>query len=119
MNTKTITLAGALFLAAMTPSFAGEMATGDQISAAISGNTVQGSMVAAGAYTEFYGADGVIKGKDYSGKWRVNGDTMCFQYGTDPEACWGVKISGSDVTWVKDGKDDGTGTIVTGNPNNF
>jgi hypothetical protein len=23
------------------------------------------------------------------------------------------------MTWVKDGKDDGTGTFVKGNPNNF
>ena len=103
---KRLLAAIAMTLAATSMAQASGLATGEQISAAISGNTVQGSMVAAGAYTEFYGADGVIKGKDYSGKWRVNGDTMCFQYGTDPEACWGVKISGSDVTWVKDGKDE-------------
>ena len=116
---KTIISAAALFLAATGVAFAGAMATGEQISSAISGNTVQGSMIASGAYTEFYGADGVIKGKDYSGKWRVNGDTMCFQYGQDPEACWQVKLDGIQVPGVKDGKDDGTGTIVTGNPNNF
>lgn len=116
---KTIISAGALLLAATSLAFAGAMATGEQITTAISGNTVQGSMMASGAYTEFYGADGVIKGKDYSGKWRVNGDTMCFQYGQDPEGCWQVKLDGNQVTWVKDGKDDGTGTIVTGNPNNF
>lgn len=101
------------------PTWAAGTATGEQITAAISGNTVQGSMITSGAYTEFYGADGVIKGKDYSGKWRVNADTMCFQYGTDPEACWQVKIDGDQVTWVKGGKDDGTGTIVKGNPNKF
>jgi hypothetical protein len=94
-------------------------ATGEQIAAAITGNTVQGSMIASGAYTEFYDSDGVIKGKDYTGKWRVNADTMCFQYGSDPEGCWQVKITGDQVTWVKNGKDDGTGTIVKGNPNNF
>jgi hypothetical protein len=116
---KTVISAGALFLAATSLACAGSMATGDQISAAISGNTVQGSMIASGAYTEFYGADGVIKGMDYTGKWRVNGDTMCFQYGQDPEACWHVKVEGDQVTWVKEGKDDGTGTIVKGNPNNF
>jgi hypothetical protein len=119
MKTKTIALAASLFLGATSLAFAGSMATGDQISAAISGNTVQGSMVASGVYTEFYGADGVIKGKDYAGKWRVNADTMCFQYGEDPEACWQVKLDGDQVTWVKDGKDDGTGTILKGNPNNF
>ncbi|MCA3572688.1 MAG: hypothetical protein IOC86_02145 [Aestuariivirga sp.] len=116
---KTLLAALALIALAGGTAEASGLATGEQISAAISGNTVQGSMVAAGAYTEFYGADGVIKGKDYSGKWRVNGDAMCFQYGADPEACWQVRLDGMQVTWVKEGKDDGTGTIVPGNPNNF
>lgn len=116
---KTIISAGVMFFAATGLAHAGAIATGEQILASISGNTVQGSMIASGAYTEFYGADGVIKGKDYSGKWRVNGDTMCFQYGQEPEACWQVKLDGDQVTWVKEGKDDGTGTIVKGNPNNF
>jgi hypothetical protein len=118
MTVKSVWVA-ALLLSTVSIANASEFATGDQIKAAISGNTVQGSMMASGAYTEFYAADGTIKGKDYAGKWRVNGDTMCFAYGTDPENCWQVRLSGSAVTWVKDGKDDGTGTIVSGNPNNF
>jgi len=116
---KTIFAAAAMLFAISGSALAGATATGEQISAAISGNTVQGSMIASGAYTEFYSADGVIKGKDYTGKWRVDGDRMCFAYGTDPEGCWQVRLAGSEVTWVKDGKDDGTGTIVAGNPNNF
>lgn len=116
---KRMVSAGAVYVVLTSLASAATMATGAQISASISGNTVQGSMVASGAYTEFYGADGVIKGKDYSGRWRVNGDTMCFQYGQDPEACWQVKLDGDQVTWVKDGKEDGTGTILKGNPNNF
>jgi hypothetical protein len=106
----------AVFFAA--PSFAQDLATGDAITTAISGNTVQGSMVASGAYTEFYGADGVIKGKDYAGKWTIDADTMCFDYGEGIE-CFGVRIAGDQVTWVADGKDEGTGTLVSGNPNNF
>ena len=74
-------------------------------------------MIAARAYTEFLGADGVIKGKDYSGKLPVQGDSMCFQYGQDPETCWQVKIDGDQVTWLKIGKVDGTVSIVKGNPN--
>ncbi len=49
-------------------------------------------MIASGAHTEFYSADGVITGKDYAGKWRVSGDNMCFQYGEDPEACRLVRL---------------------------
>jgi hypothetical protein len=95
-----------------------DLATGAEITAAISGNTVQGSMTASGAYTEFYAADGAIKGKDYSGTWSVEGDTMCFNYGEAPD-CWNVRIQGEAVTWVKDGVDGGTGTVVAGNPNAF
>lgn len=116
---KNMIVAAALVLAAAGMAHAGTTATGEQIKAAVTGNTVQGSMVASGAYTEFYGADGVIKGKDYTGKWRINGDAMCFAYGQDPETCFAVRLDGDQVTWVKDGKDDGTGMIVKGNPNNF
>jgi hypothetical protein len=97
---------------------AAELATGEQIRAAIAGNTVQGSMVESGAYTEFYAADGTIRGKDYTGTWTIEGDSMCFAYGEAP-SCWGVRIAGDQVTWVKDGADDGTGTIVAGNVNNY
>ena len=94
------------------------LATADQITAAIAGNTVQGSMVETGAYTEFYQADGVIKGADYTGKWSMKDDQMCFDYGDGTE-CLSVRIAGDAVTWVSDGVDDGTGTIVKGNPNNL
>lgn len=30
-----------------------------------------------------------------------------------------MKLEGDQVNWVKDGKGDGTSTIVKGNPNNF
>jgi hypothetical protein len=97
---------------------AGDHATGAEITAALSGNTVQGSMSASGAYTEFYAEDGTIKAKDYSGKWTVEADAMCFDYGEGKD-CWQVRIEGEAVTWVQDGKDGGTGTIVKGNPNNL
>jgi hypothetical protein len=43
---------------------------------------------------------------------------MCFSYGEAPD-CWNVRIEGEMVTWVQDGVDGGTGTIVAGNPNNY
>lgn len=95
-----------------------DLATGAQITAAISGNTVQGSMSASGAYTEFYAADGTIRGQGYTGTWTVEGDAMCFDYGEGKD-CWNVRIDGEAVTWVQNGADGGTGTIVAGNPNNF
>ncbi len=106
-------------LLAATPALSETNATGDAIRAAISGNTVQGNMTTSGAYTEFYAADGAIKGKDYAGSWTVEGDKMCFKYGEDPATCWNVTIAGEAVTWINDGKEEGTGTIVAGNPNGF
>jgi hypothetical protein len=112
-----LALAAALLLAA--PAAAQDLATGDAIKAAISGNTVQGSMTSSGAYTEFYEASGTIKGSGYTGAWTVEGDTMCFKYGEDPATCWNVRIAGDQVTWINGGVEEGTGTILPGNPNNF
>lgn len=109
-------LAAALLLAL--PAFAQDLAKGDAIKSAISGKTVQGSMIASGAYTEFYAEDGTIKGDGYTGTWSVKDDTMCFDYGEGAN-CWGVRLSGDQVTWIKDGAEDGTGTLIDGNPNNF
>ena len=110
-----ILFACAFVLAAAGPAFAA--ATGNEIRAAISGNTVQGNMDASGPYVEFYGADGAIKGTDYVGQWSVEGDLMCFVYPNTPKQCWNVNINGDQVRWIKNGASQGTGTIIHGNPN--
>ncbi|MTI44224.1 hypothetical protein JM93_04103 [Roseibium hamelinense] len=114
---KALALAAA-FAALSTGAFAAELASGEAITAAISGKTVQGSMSDSGAYTEFYAADGTIRGNGYTGTWTVSDDEMCFAYGEEP-SCWGVVLDGTSVSWIKDGKTGGTGTIVDGNPNGF
>ncbi len=123
MPRRRQTLLAALLIAvlpAMTlPAMAQEAATGDAIRAAIGGNTVQGAMSDATAYTEFYAADGMIKGQDYTGAWTIDGDSMCFAYGSDPATCYGVRIAGDQVTWLSNGAETGTGTILPGNPNGF
>jgi hypothetical protein len=108
-----------LFLMLAAPALAGDLAGADAVRAAISGNTVQGGMQASGAYTEYYSADGTIRARDYTGRWSIEGDAMCFAYGEDPATCWGVRLEGSSVTWVGDGGDEGNGTILSGNPNGF
>lgn len=100
------------------PLSAGELASGDEITSAISGNTVQGSMADGSAYTEFYDTDGTIKGADYTGDWRVSDNQMCFDYG-EGENCWGVAIDDDAISWMNGDTADGTGTIVSGNPNDF
>ena len=116
MSRLPVVLSSLLLLA--TPALA---APADEaaIRAAIVGNTVQGEMAVSGRYTEFYAANGEIHGKDYTGKWTAQGDQMCFQYGEEPPSCWQVEIDGQNVTWLKDGRPDGTGTIVQGNPDNY
>ena len=111
-------LAMAMVIAIPAAAHAQDLATGDAIRAAVTGNTVQGSMSASGAYTEFYAEDGTIKGANYAGKWTVEGDLMCFAYDAAPD-CWAARIDGETVTWIKDGADGGTGTILPGNPNAF
>jgi hypothetical protein len=110
-----------VFIASLlcTPAFAQDLATGDQIRAAVAGNTVVGSMAASGAYTEYYAADGAIRSADYAGRWTIEGDTMCFTYGEDPATCWGVQLSGDQVSWVVNGTVEGSGAIVAGNPNGW
>lgn len=97
---------------------AADMATGAEIKAKVTGNSIQGSMLTS-RYAEFYGADGVNKGDGYSGKWTVTDSSMCFQYGDAAPDCWEVEIKGPAVIFYKDGTLDGIGMVVEGNPNNF
>lgn len=92
--------------------------TAESISEAVSNRTYQGSMT-ADAFAEFYAEDGTIKGDGYTGKWRAEEDTMCFQYGENSEECWGVIINGPSMTLLKDGKVDGSGMLIDGNPLDF
>jgi hypothetical protein len=119
MNMRKMMFAAGAVLMVMAMPAAAELAKGDAITTAISGNTVQGNMDSTGPYAEHYGADGVVHGKDYKAKWSVEGDTMCWVYEGTPKDCWGVEIAGDQVKWVKDGKSQGTGTILPGNPNKF
>jgi len=111
-------LAGIILIIAVVAS-AAELLTGEKIRAFLVGNTVQGSMIATGPYSEFYQPDGRVRSKDYIGNWYIDGDQMCFQYFSDPEYCWRVLRDGDAVQWIKDGRVEGTGTVVKGNPNNF
>ena len=97
---------------------AGSFASKDEIQSAMSDHTYQGGML-SGAFTEYYAPDGTIKGDGYSGAWEATDNGMCFQYGTDPQNCWDLKIDGAAVTLYKDGKVDGAGVVVKGNPNEF
>lgn len=111
-------LGAALVVGTSVVAHAEGMATGDQIRATLSGNTLQGSG-SKSAYVEYYDPDGTIRGKDYTGKWSVKGDTGCMAYGDGAESCWTAYIDGAAAIWYKDGKVDATGMSIPGNPNNF
>jgi len=98
---------------------AGDKLSGEQIRAMVADNTVQGTMEGTGAYAEFYQGDGTIKGEGYTGIWAIEGDAMCFQYGSDPKSCWEVVKDGDLIQWIKEGQVEGTGTVAPGNPNKF
>ena len=114
-----LTLSALVLLILAAPQALAAMATGDQIMAAVSGNTIQGNMDSSGPYAEFYAADGTVLGKDYKAKWSVEGDTMCWVYEGTPKDCWNVDIEGDQVKWVKDSKAQGSGTVLKGNANDF
>lgn len=101
------------------PAAAGDKLSGEQIRVVVTDNTVQGTMEDTGAYAEFYQGDGTIKGDGYTGIWAIEGDAMCFQYGSDPKSCWEAAKDGDIIQWIKEGQVNGTGTVTPGNPNNF
>ncbi len=101
-------------------ALAGDGVSAEEITAAVSDSTYQGSMTKSdSAFAEYYQPDGTIAGKGYSGKWRVEDNTMCFQYGDNPENCWEIELNGSAMTLVKEGKADGSGMLIEGNPHDF
>jgi hypothetical protein len=99
---------------------AGAPLSGDKIKAILSDTTVEGTMSDGSTYSEFYQADGTIKGKDYKGQWTIEADAMCLVYGTDPKkTCFQVGQNAKGIDWLKDGKVDGTGTVSKGNINKY
>ncbi len=101
-------------------AMAGDPLSGDKIKSMMSDTTVEGKMSDGTAYSEFYQADGAIKGKDYKGQWTVEADAMCFVYGADPKKmCFQVGQNANGIDWLKDGKVDGTGAVSKGNINNY
>lgn len=103
-----------------TPLYAGDAPTAQEIADAVSDHTYQGSMSAGGSgFAEYYAPDGSIRGVDYSGKWRTEDGVMCFQYGDGDDRCFEVTLDGPSMVMLKDGKIDGNGMLISGNPQGF
>lgn len=109
-----------LSLAVSMPVTADNAPTADEVTAAVSDHTYQGSMSVAGSgFAEYYASDGSIKADGYAGKWRTENGAMCFQYGDKPESCFEVRFNGPSMEMYVDGKLDGNGMLIEGNPNDF
>lgn len=120
---ETISLVAALFAAVfLLPlgASAGKAPSAEEVSAAVSDHTYQGSMSSGGSgFAEYYAPDGTIRGEGYSGEWRVEDGAMCFKYGDKPESCFEVRIDGPSMVMYKDGEIDGNGMLIEGNPLDF
>lgn len=114
-----LVLGAGLSMGLCLPAHAQQTSAGEAIREAILGNTVRGSMQASGAFEEFYSPDGRIHGADYSGEWSIKGDRMCFAYDGNPPSCWAVRLNDKELVWVGTAGDEGTGTILSGNPNGY
>lgn len=113
---KYILAASALTLLAGS-ALAKDQASGDEIRTLLSGNTLQGSS-AKSAYAEYYDPEGTLRGDGYAGKWKVEDDMGCMDYGEGFQ-CWTGYIDGIANIWYKDGKVDAAGMMIPGNPHNF
>lgn len=101
------------------PVAAQPLSSGDEIAAAFSGNTVQGSLAASGKFEEFYDPSGAIRGSDYSGTWGVSGNQLCLSYDGDPPSCWSISLSGQRAVWIGRNGEEGSGAILKGNPRGY
>jgi hypothetical protein len=111
-----IILAGLALVAGLGMGGAMAAATADEIKAALVGNTFQGGM-GGGDYTSFFGPDGKYKDATGTGDYTITADGVCYP-GTD-FGCYAAEIKGDQLEWFKDGKSEGTGTILPGNPLKF
>ncbi|EAU41573.1 hypothetical protein FP2506_14109 [Fulvimarina pelagi HTCC2506] len=88
----------------------------EQIREALVGNTFQGSM-GSSEYTSYFGEDGTYADASTTGPYEITEEGVCYP-GTD-YGCYQAEIEGDQLEWFKDGKSEGTGTIVEGNPMEF
>lgn len=107
------------------PAFAEEMATGDELYAAIVGNTILG-VLQDKTYASYYGMDGRVltdfdstddsRTADIVGTWKIEGDRFCTSYSADDPICMEVRLDGDKITFFMYGMEQSTSTILRDNP---
>ncbi|HET8849874.1 MAG TPA: hypothetical protein VFM78_08315 [Marinobacter sp.] len=93
---------------------AADQHSADEIAAAVSGHSYQGSMLEPNSgFNEYYAPDGTIVGAGYEGQWTTKDGEMCFAYGEAP-TCYEVSIDGPSMVLRQGGKIKGNGMLIKG-----
>jgi hypothetical protein len=92
------------------------MSDAEALKAALVGNTFQGDM-GGGAYTSYFAPDGTYHDKDGSGAYTISELGVC--YPNTNFGCYQATIEGDRLEWFQDGKSQGKGTLLKGNPLKF
>ncbi|WP_120497226.1 hypothetical protein [Kiloniella sp. EL199] len=117
LNLTKVLFAPSLIVAISSSIAKADMASGDEIRNLISGNTLQGAGV-SGIYSEYYDPNGTLRGDGYSGKWKIEGDKGCMDYGSGFQ-CWSGLINNNASIWYLNGKPTAVGFMSSGNPNRY
>jgi hypothetical protein len=112
MTRLVLMVSGLLMLA----QSAWAVSSGEEIKAALVGNTFQGGM-GGGAYSSYFAPDGIYHDKDGKGDYSITDLGVC--YPNTNFGCYQATIKGDQLEWFQDGKSQGTGTILKGNPLKF
>lgn len=125
MTTTTATTAPATTATTATTP-AGQKVGAAELPAIVSDRTFRGKDDAGESYSEYYAADGTLRGSSggeaYSGSWKVVGEQLCFTYpdgGTSETECYAVFKNGDAVTWLTSDGRIVEATYAEGNPDNL
>lgn len=118
----------ALILAALVAAVpaAAEMLTGAQIRDLFTGNTVSGTYVTGGPFSEYHSADGRALGDNgmtlnVDACWNTDGDRVCYHYGPAKDRrtyCFTVEKAGERLSLrvADSGRLNATAAVEGGNP---
>jgi hypothetical protein len=126
---RRFTLLSALIVALLLPGYAwseGQRLTGAEITAMFTGNTVAGSYLHGGYFSEFHAEDGRALGDNgltlnTDACWNVDDNRVCYHYGLRPDRrtyCFFVERDGDKLNLrVSDtGRLNAIGSMQKGNP---
>lgn len=100
--------------------------TGAEAWKSLVGNTIVGKSEGGAEVVEYYTPDGgvrqTIAGSLDKGKWTLKGAKVCMKYESDDDDepdCYGIAVTGDDLTYTDEDKNDLKFKILKGNPKNL